>query len=215
VNPRATATGGPPGSLPTASAWVPFTDELGLRAAPVELRDGSRVRIRQGRRTDRDLLLRGFERLSPESRYRRFLTPMHELDEKTLRYLTDLDHRDHEAMIALDESGDGVGVARYVRSAVRPDTAEVAVAVVDGWQGRGLGTLLLQAISGRARDEGVRTFTALMLASNHEMMDLFEHLGPVRIVGRGGGAVEIEVAIPPGAAAPRTARDGRQDDPCG
>jgi hypothetical protein len=54
-----------------------------------------------------------------------------------------------------------------------------------------------------------------MLASNHEMMGLFEHLGPVRIVGRAGGAIEIEVAIPPAAAAPRTARDGRQDDPCG
>jgi GNAT superfamily N-acetyltransferase len=215
VNPSVTATGGPSGSPPPASAWVPFTDELGLGAAPVELRDGSRVRIRQGRRTDRDLLVRGFERLSPESRYRRFLTPMHKLDERTLRYLTDLDHRDHEAMIALDESGEGVGVARYVRSAVRPDTAEVALAVVDRWQGRGLGTLLLQAISVRARDEGVRTFTALMLASNHEMMDLFEHLGPVRIVGRAGGTVEIEVAIPPDAAAPCTARDGRQDDPCG
>jgi GNAT superfamily N-acetyltransferase len=159
--------------------------------------------------------VRGFEHLGPESRYRRFLTPMHELDEKTLRYMTDLDHRDHEAMIALDESGEGVGVARYVRNNARPDTAEVAVTVVDGWQGRGLGTLLLQAISARARDEGVRTFTALMLASNHEMMDLFEHLGPVRIVGRAGGTVEIEVAIPPDAAAPRTARDGRQDDPCG
>jgi hypothetical protein len=83
------------------------------------------VRIRQAHRTDRDLLARGFERLSPESRYRRFLTPMHELDQKTLRYLTDLDHRDHEAMFALDESGEGVGVARYVRSAVRPDTARL------------------------------------------------------------------------------------------
>jgi GNAT superfamily N-acetyltransferase len=182
------------------------------RAVPVELRDGSRVRIRQCRRTDRDLLARGFERLSPESRYRRFLTPMHELDERTLRYLTDVDHRDHEAVFALDESGEGVGVARYVRSGARPDTAEVAIAVVDGWQGRGLGTLLLEAISVRARDERVRTFTALMLASNREMMDLFQHLAPVRIVGRAGGTIEIEAAIPPGAAAPRTARDGRHDD---
>lgn len=214
MKPSVTATGSAPGWRSTASASVPFADERGLGPASAVLRDGSRVRIRQVRRTDRDLLERGFERLSPESRYRRFLTPMHELDQKTLRYLTDLDHRDHEAMIALDESGEGVGVARYVRSAVRPDTAEVAVAVVDGWQGRGLGTLLLQAISVRARDEGVRTFTALMLASNHEMMDLFEHLGPVRIVGRAGGTVEIEVAISPDAAAPRTALDVRQDDPC-
>ena len=214
MNPSVTATGSAPGWRSAPSASVPFADERGLEPVSAVLRDGSRVRIRQARRTDRDLLARGFERLSPESRYRRFLTPMHELDQKTLRYLTDLDHRDHEAMFALDESGEGVGVARYVRSAVRPDTAEVAVAVVDAWQGRGLGTLLLQAISVRSRDEGVRTFTALMLASNHEMMDLFEHLGPVRIVGRAGGTVEIEVAIPPDAAAPRTALDVRQDNPC-
>jgi GNAT superfamily N-acetyltransferase len=197
VNPSATTTGGPPGSLPTASASVPVAREHGLEPVSAVLRDGSRVRIRQARRTDRDLLVRGFERLSPESRYRRFLTPMHELDARTLRYMTDVDHHDHEAMVALDESGEGVGDARYVRDNARPDTAEVAVAVVDGWQGRGLGTLLLRAISARARDEGVRTFTALMLASNHEMMDLFEHLGPVRIVGRARGTVEIEVAIPP------------------
>ena len=203
MNPSVAATGSAAGWRPAASASVPFTDEHGLEPVSAVLRDGSRVRIRQVRRTDRDLLVRGFERLSPESRYRRFLTPMHELDERTLRYLTDLDHRDHEAMIALDESGDGVGVARYVRSAVRPDTAEVAVAVVDRWQGRGLGTLLLRAISARARTEGVRTFTALMLASNHDMMDLFEHLGRVRIVGRAGGTVEIEVAIPPSASEQR------------
>jgi GNAT superfamily N-acetyltransferase len=211
VNPSVAATGSAPGWWPAASASVPFTDEHGIEPVSAVLRDGSRVRIRQARRTDRDLLVRGFERLSPESRYRRFLTPMHELDERTLRYLTDLDHRDHEAMIALDESGDGVGVARYVRSAVRPDTAEVAVAVVDRWQGRGLGTLLLRAISARVRTEGVRTFTALMLASNHDMMDLFEHLGRVRIVGRAGGTVEIEVAIPPSASEQRQRAAGEPD----
>jgi L-amino acid N-acyltransferase YncA len=165
-------------------------------AEPARLPDGSRVRIRQGRRTDRDLIVRGFERLSPESRYRRFLSPMPKLDEKMLRYMTDLDHRDREAMVALDESGEGIGVAEYVRNAARPDTAEVAVTVVDGWQGCGLGTLLLEAIGVCARDEGVRTFTALMLAGNREMMNLFEHLGQVRVVGREAGAVEIEVAIP-------------------
>ena len=215
VNPSVTTTGGPSASLPQVSPSVPVAPELELHDAPVELRDGSRVRIRQAHRTDRDLLVRGFERLSPESRYRRFLTPMHELDARTLRYLTDVDHHDHEAMVALDESGEGVGDARYVRDNARPDTAEVAVTVVDGWQGRGLGTLLLQAISVRARDEGVRTLTAFMLASNHDMMELFEHLGPVRIVERAGGTVEIEVAIPPDAAAPRTGCDGRQDDRCG
>ena len=72
----------------------------------------------------------------------------------------------------------------------------MAVTVVDEWQGRGLGTLLLDVLSVRARQEGIRTFTALMLARNEQMMDLFEQLGPVRIVGRGAGTVEIEVTIP-------------------
>jgi GNAT superfamily N-acetyltransferase len=122
-------------------------------SAAIQLRDGSRVRIRQGRRTDRDLLVRVFEHLSTESRYRRFLTPMHELDDVALRYLTAIDHHDHEALIALDEAGsEAVGVARYVRYPERPGVAEVAVTVVDDWQGRGLGTLLLAATApARAR----------------------------------------------------------------
>jgi GNAT superfamily N-acetyltransferase len=172
-------------------------------SAAIQLRDGSRVRIRQGHRTDRDLLVRVFEHLSAESRYRRFLTPMLELDGAALRYLTAIDHHDHEALIALDEAGnEAVGVARYVRYPERPDMAEVAVTVVDDWQGRGLGTLLLAAISARAREEGVRTFTALMLAFNGEMMHLLRELGAVRIVDRAAGTVEVEVAIPALGIAP-------------
>jgi GNAT superfamily N-acetyltransferase len=131
---------------------TPSTNELVAIGAPITLRDGSHVRIRQGHHTDRELLRRGFERLSAESRYRRFLAPMKELTESTVRYLTEIDHHDHEAMIALDEqTGEGIGVARYVRDPDHPDVAEVAVTVIDDWQGRGLGTLLLEVISARAR----------------------------------------------------------------
>jgi GNAT superfamily N-acetyltransferase len=83
-----------------------------------------------------------------------------------------------------------------VRDPTRPDTVEVAVTVVDEWQGRGLGTLLLEVLSARACDEGIRTFTALMLARNEQMLHLFERLGLVRIVDRAAGTVQIEVAIP-------------------
>jgi GNAT superfamily N-acetyltransferase len=189
-----------PGS-PTAGVASP--EELVLRGVLVALRDGARVRIRQGHHTDRQLLVRGFEHLGPESRYRRFLTPMPALGEKTVRYMTELDHHHHEAMIALDERGvDGIADAFYVRDPKRSDTAEVAVTVVDEWQGRGLGTLLLELISARARDEGIRTFTALMLARNDEMLHLFERLGPVRIVDRALGTLEVEIAIPPVGVAP-------------
>lgn len=167
------------------------------------LRDGSRVRIRQGRPTDAELLVRGFARLSPDSRYRRFLRPLPELDEGTVRYLTDVDHNEHEAMVALDEeSQEGLGVARYVRDPERPDAAEVAVTVIDDWQGRGLGTLLLEVISARARQEGIKTFTALVLAENRDMLDLIAGLGPVRIIDRATGTVELEVPIPAVGLAP-------------
>jgi GNAT superfamily N-acetyltransferase len=92
--------------------------------------------------------------------------------------------------------GEAVGVARYVRDPARPDAAEVAVSVVDDWQGRGLGTLLLEGITMRAREEGVDTFTALMLAGNRQMMDLLERLGAVRVVNRAAGTVRVEVHLP-------------------
>jgi len=177
--------------------WTPSTTELVILGAPVALRDGSHVRVRQGHRYDKELLLRGFERLSPESRYRRFLAPMPELTEAMVHYLTEVDHHDHEAIIALDEeTGEGIGVVRYVRSTERPDVAEVAVTVIDDWQRRGLGTLLLEVVSARAREERITTFTALMLASNQEMMEVLNSLGPVRIVDRDAGTVEIEMPIP-------------------
>ena len=152
------------------------------------LRDGSSVVVRPIEPEDRDLLRAGFERLSPESRYQRFLVPMAELSDEMLDYLAEVDHRDHEALVALDaETGEGVGVARFVRLAGRPRVAEAAVTVVDAWQGRGLGTLLLELLATRAREEGVAHFSALVLATNTDMLELLERLGPVRVVDREPG----------------------------
>jgi len=161
------------------------------------LRDGSRVEVRPVRRSDAELLLRGFERLSEESRYRRFLCSMPELSDSMVRYLTNVDHHDHEAVVALDPvTREGVGVARYVRDPARHERAEAAVTVIDDWQGRGLGTLLLELLAVRAREEGVTRFTALMLASNDEMMEVLENLGPVRVIDREAGTVEVEAPLP-------------------
>jgi GNAT superfamily N-acetyltransferase len=182
---------------------LPPTDELATIGAPVELRDGSRVRLRQGRNSDRDVLLRGFERLSPESRYRRFLVAMPHLSEEMVRYLIEVDHHDHEAIIAVDEkSGEGLGVARYVRDRDRPESAEVAVTVIDDWQGQGLGARLLEVLSARARQEGIRSFTATLLATNREMLDLLQGLDAVQIVNRASGTIEIEMPIPEVGLAP-------------
>jgi hypothetical protein len=119
---------------------MPPTNELVALGAPIVLRDGSRVRLRQGQSSDTQLLLRGFERLSSKSRYQRFLAAMPELSEASVRYLTDIDHHDHEAIAALDgETGEGIGVARYVRDPQRRDAAEVAVTVLDHWQKKASG----------------------------------------------------------------------------
>ena len=151
---------------------VPAPVKAGTAGA-VALRDGSEVVIRQVRSSDAPLLADGFARLSPESRRLRFLRRKDELSAAELRYFTDIDHHDHEALGAVDHAdGRGVGVARYVRDASDPHSAEIALTVVYDWQGRGLGTELLAQLSGRARAEGIRRFTALVSADNAAMTAL-------------------------------------------
>jgi len=174
---------------------------VGPHRTAVTLRDGSHVVVRPISVTDAEPLRAGFERLSEESRYRRFLAPVR-LNESMLRYLTDVDHHDHEALVALGEDGAVVGVARWVRLRGDPQAAEAAVVVGDDWQGRGMGTALLGLLADRARAEGIQRFTALMLAGNREALTLFEDLGPVKILDRGSGTVELEITLPPRGAGP-------------
>jgi hypothetical protein len=99
-------------------------------ARTVELADGATIRVRPVEPTDAEALAEAFERLSPDSRYRRFMSATPRLSSGTLAYLVDVDHVDHEALVALDaETEEGVGVARYIRLAETPDAAEVAVTV--------------------------------------------------------------------------------------
>ena len=164
-------------------------------SAPVVLRDGSAVLIRQVRGTDAPLLADGFARLSAASRQMRFLGVKKDLSAAELRYFTDVDHHDHEALGALDRAGGhGVGIARYIRDADDPQAAEIAVTIVDDWQGRGLGTELLAALSDRARQEGIRRFTALADPGNVAVATLLRNAG-ARLVDRGRGTVEYEIML--------------------
>jgi GNAT superfamily N-acetyltransferase len=163
-------------------------------AEPTRLRDGSEVLIRPIAPEDRELLRSGFERLSDRSRYLRFQAPMASLSDQQLSYLTVVDHHDHEALVAIDPAtGDGVGVARFIR--VNDVVAECAVAVADDWQGRGVGTTLLDRLVERAREEGIERFTALVLAENADAMRLLEGLGDT-ITRSIGPQVELEIALP-------------------
>jgi RimJ/RimL family protein N-acetyltransferase len=159
------------------------------------LRDGSEVLIRPIRGADAPLLADGFARLSVQSRRMRFLTAKPDLSPAELRYLTEIDHRDHEALGAMDRAdGRGVGVARYIRSTEDAQAAELAVTVIDEWQGRGLGTELVAQLSERALAEGIRRFTALASAENVAVARLARTIG-ADLVGRESATVRYEIPL--------------------
>lgn len=170
-----------------------------MKSASVELRDGSVVVIRQVQCTDAPLLADGFARLSAETRRLRFLTGKPSLTAAELRYFTEIDHHDHEALGAVNPvDGRGLGIARYIRYADDPHGAEVAVTVVDEWQGRGLGTKLLSMLVDRARQEGIRHFAALVAAENAAVVGLLQESSVgFRVTHRESGTVEYEITLPP------------------
>lgn len=166
----------------------------------VLLRDGTRIELRLVRPEDKALFREGFAQMSPESRFRRFLSEKDVLTEADLHYLTEVDGVDHVAIgaAALDEIGRylPVGIARFVRLSDRPETAEPAVVVVDPWQGKGAGRILLERLVAAARQRGIRSFRSEILVGNDPMLALFERIGPLRLEATGDpGVVVCEVDL--------------------
>jgi RimJ/RimL family protein N-acetyltransferase len=162
------------------------------------LRDGGAILVRLIRPDDADRLREGFARLSEHSRYLRFMTPMPDLSDEQVRYLTEVDHHDHLAWVALDADDPahpGVGVARYIRIEGEPTVAEAAVTVVDDHQGRGIGTLLLAMLALSAREHGIETFRAFVLGENHPMLEILLDLGAA-VHHEEGALLRVEVPIP-------------------
>ena len=161
----------------------------------VELRAGERIEIRPIRSADKELIADIFDRMSPETRYRRFFAPLQRLSEQDLRYLTEVDHLDHEALVALGpDDGELIGVARYVRSDEATE-AEVAVVVVDPWQGRGVASALLDRLVDRARQAGIDHFIALVLSENEDALELFRHVAPDGSSTRRSSSGHVEMLI--------------------
>ena len=181
----------------TSTDWTKITEgsaRLGINegmAPPGEtldfaLRDGRTARVRPLRPTDRDIYERAVVDLSPRSRYLRFLAPIARPSERLLDQMTRPDGLLHVAHLALTiDEASGVGVVRYVRSAADPTTAEVAIAVADDWQGRGLGVELLRHTAAHARLAGVEALVATTLRENRGAARLLRASGfaPVRSEG--------------------------------
>ena len=159
-----------------------------------QLADGAVLVIRPIRPDDKPLLERGLAELSDRSVQRRFLAPKPRFSRGELRYLTEVDRRDHVALVAESASDPGrlVGTARFVRLRDDPAAAEAAIVVGDPWQGRGVGSELASALADEARRLGVRRFTATTGADNLPAQRLMEKLTD-RLERRhaGGGVSEL------------------------
>jgi RimJ/RimL family protein N-acetyltransferase len=162
-----------------------------------ELRDGSKVAIRPIEPDDAEHLREVWDGMSELSRRRRFLTPSSgPVRDEDVRYLVDVDHHRHEALLALDDAGRAVGVARFVRTPGDRQSAEVAVAVVDDWHRRGLATALLDRLNARARENGIERYTAIVSDDNDIVLGGLERAGAGRVGSNGEGEVEFVFELP-------------------
>lgn len=161
------------------------------------LKDGTPIRIRPLLPEDREKLVEGMKQLSPTSRYLRFLQPKASLTNQELTYLTEIDYVDHFAWgAALDEPGErGIGVARYIRDPADRSVAEAAVAVIDHYQGLGLGTILVQALAETAAANGIERFRARVADVNQQVVESMRLLG-AQLTEVDHDALILEVPLP-------------------
>ena len=146
--------------------------------------------------TDGEPLRRLFYRLSPETIYRRFLSPLARPEQARPERLLDLDHNDREAVAGVVD-GEIVGVARYFRLPGQPAAAEIAVVVADAWQGQGLGTRMLSSLAALARTAGIERFTVTMQADNRGSLRLLRRFAPEARLVHSQGVYESTIPLNP------------------
>jgi RimJ/RimL family protein N-acetyltransferase len=180
----------------TQARWIERNPGCVLKRLP----DGALILIRPIRADDKRMLEDGLRHLSDESVQRRFLTIKRSFSRSELRYLTEVNGRDHVALVA-EFPGDSVrrliAVARFVRLADDPTSAEVAITVADDWQRRGVGTQLAELLTEEARHNGIRRFTATMASDNiaaHRLMRRMSTSLEGRHAGHGVSEMVLDLA---------------------
>jgi RimJ/RimL family protein N-acetyltransferase len=163
--------------------------------------------IRPIRPSDRGRLLALFDRLSAETRYRRFHGYKAALSQRELTRLVEVDHRDHVALVAAGPGGDLCGVTRFVRDAERPHRADTAIVVADAVQGQGLGARLLGALLDEAARVGVTELSLQIQHDNRAMLALARRFA-WRRAGRDRETVELVLDVPARSAADRGSAGG-------
>lgn len=168
----------------------------------ITLRDGARLRLRPIRAEDQNRLIAFHDRLSRHTAYQRFFAVTKRLPPDWARLLANVDYRRRLALLAEHgppEASELVGVARY-EPTDQADTAEIAFVIQDGWQNRGLGTVMLDELLAAAEARGIRCFRAYVLAGNARMIDLLLRFTDVRERRTERGVTELLLARrpPPG-----------------
>ena len=164
----------------------------------VRLRSGREVLIRPIRPEDAAELRAAYARLSPQSKYRRFMSGKPHLSAAETRYLTQIDGSDHCALVAVTSRGRPaiLGVGRYIRLPDQPEVAEFAIVVGDPFQQDGLGTALMERLRMAAAASGITSFKATMLAENLPAHHLVRGFARTPTTDRHLGSVdEIEIDL--------------------
>jgi GNAT superfamily N-acetyltransferase len=166
-------------------------------SATETLRDGRTIEIRAQRPQDREAMHEGIARLSSKSLYRRFFAVRREFSDKETDYFLDVDFVGHVALVAVaDEAGKPtiVGGGRYV--VVKPGQAEVAFAIIDAFQGLGVGSALMRHLAILGREAGFRELVAEVLSENVPMLNVFKRSGLAMETRREGSVVHVTLRYP-------------------
>ncbi len=173
--------------------------EPGFEPRILELTDGTKVHLRPIVPEDEPLLIEAVASMSERTVYFRFFSPLKRLPDALAHRLAVVDYNDRFAIVATTHKPGGkeriVGVARYDRAA-GSDVAETAVAVIDEFQRRGLGSALLAILGKVARDHGIKMFTLIVLPENQQMLGLLRKMGWIHQAKLTGGVYEISFDLP-------------------
>ncbi len=171
----------------------------GFESRVIELKDRTRVHLRPIAPEDEPLLHEAVAAMSERTVYFRFFSPIKRMSDALAHRLAVVDYNDRFALVATTHRPAGkeriVGVARYDRAA-QTEMAEVAVAVIDEFQRRGLGSVLLAELARVARTHGIRTFQLIVLPENQQMLGLLRKMGWIHQAKLVGGVYEISFELP-------------------
>ena len=171
----------------------------GFEPKVVELKDRTRIHLRPILPEDEALLHEAVAAMSERTVYFRFFSPIKRLSDALAHRLAVVDYRDRFALVATTHKPGAkeriVGVARYDRAS-GTDVAEVAVAVVDEFQRRGMGGILLAELARVARRNGIKNFQLIVLPENSQMLGLLRRMGWIHQARLNGGVYEISFDLP-------------------